>query len=171
MAGGFDFLLQADQLGAARLDFVQALACCCAECGHGVERAAIFALERFEKRDALFDTRQLGGIDVEAFGIALQGAGDIFQLPDRLGMRLRDAADGAVDFFEIVEGTLDFAKARDRGVVILFKALQDLHREFGEAAGICAQRVAREQRFLLAGLDGGAFDLTGLVLQELDFAL
>ena len=85
-------------------------------------------------------------------------------------MRLRLPGSSGINFFQIAKRALNLREVREHRVVGLGEALQNLRREFREAAAVGRERIAREQRFLLAGLQVRGFDFGGLMFQKIRLA-
>ncbi len=89
-ARGGDVAFEAREFFAAGLDLVQARRRLLAKGDDLIEGGAVFALERFEKRDALLELRELHRVDIERIGVMLERARDFLEFDHGVGMGLRE---------------------------------------------------------------------------------
>ncbi len=109
-AGGGNRMVEAGEFFAAGFDLVEAGRGLFAKGDDVIQGGAVFALEGFEKGDALFEGGELGGVDVEGIRVMLEGAGDFLEFDQRVGVGLGDGGGGRVEFFEFAEVALDFGE-------------------------------------------------------------
>ena len=84
----FDLLAQTFEFLVASFDLAQSLRSALAERNHFGDRAAVFAFQRFEERNALLEGGELFRIEIELFGVLAERTRNFRKFDDAGGMRL-----------------------------------------------------------------------------------
>ena len=111
-ANFFDFFGKSLQFRVAPFDLLHPLGGASTELDHFRDRAAVFTLQCFEKRNPLLERGQLFGIEIEFLGVIGKGARNFGQLHDRGRMFGSKLLRGDVDLFEFAQQALRFCELR-----------------------------------------------------------
>ena len=106
-----DLFRQSLQLRVAPFDFAHSLRRAFAEGNNLGNRAAVFAFQCLEKRDALFELRELFRIEIEFLRITIERARDFRQFDHGGCVRLRNCPPGPDRSFPARAGAAEFRRA------------------------------------------------------------
>ncbi len=163
----FDLLFEPEQFVSARLDLPQTLRRLRAEGDDFVHRAAIFPLQGFEERDAIFELRETPRVEIELICVVLERRGHFFEFRHAACMPLGHGRGTAVDAFQIAQEPPNLREPMQDGIVRFREPGECLVGKLEQPAPVRGRGIAREQFLLLAFLQLRRLDLADLMPQEI----
>ena len=163
---GFNFGGQTFQLGVASFDLAHSLGRAIAKLDHFGNRAAIFAFQSFEKRNALFERGELFRIEIEFLRVIGKRPRDLRKFDHGRLVRGGKLRNGIVDLFQFAQEPLRFRKLRQNRVVRFGETPRHAAGQFDQAFAVARQFVARFDFLFFAGDQIRRGDLVDLMTRS-----